>query len=230
MHSSPHQQNLISTGIPGLDTVLGGGLTPHRIYLLEGEPGAGKTTVGLQFLNEGVRCGESVMYITLAETAQELTDVAASHGWNLAGIRVHEVLSEFDLLAADSQYSMFHPSEVEAASTLQRILREVKTHEPVRLVLDSLSELQMMAESPLRYRRQVMALKQFFSAHHCTVLLLDNHTESSNGDAHVRSIAHGVIQLDHSVKDYGAERRRLRVVKFRGRKIMSFARDQCDYR
>src|SRR4051812_41271455 len=216
---APDTPEFLSTGITGLDTILGGGLTPHRIYLIEGEPGAGKTTAGLQFLNEGVRLGESVVYITLAENREELASVASSHGWSLDGIHLHEVLPDENLLAGSGEYSMFHPSEVEMADTLKTILSVVEERQPTRVVLDSLSELQLLAESPLRYRRQVLALKQFFSKRRCTVLLLDDRTASAAGDLQVRSIAHGVIQLDHAVKDYGVERRRLRVVKFRGRPV-----------
>ncbi|HEY1231184.1 MAG TPA: ATPase domain-containing protein, partial [Ramlibacter sp.] len=184
----------------------------------------GKTTAGLQFLNEGVRHGESVVYITLAENQEELAAVAASHGWTLDGIHVHEVLPDEDLLAGQS-YSMFHPSEVELADTLKTLLSVVEERQPARVVLDSLSELQLLAESPLRYRRQVLALKQFFSRRNCTVLLLDDRTASAAGDLQVRSIAHGVIQLDHDVKDYGVERRRLRIVKFRGRRVVGGMHD-----
>ena len=219
MQDSAQTEQLLSTGIEGLDILLGGGLTPRRIYLIEGEPGAGKTTAGLQFLNEGVRHGESVVYITLAENDEELSAVAASHGWTLDGIFVHEVLPDENLLAGAGQATMFHPSEVELADTLKMVLSVVEERQPTRVVLDSLSELQLLAESPLRYRRQVLALKQFFSRRNCTVLLLDDRTASAAGDLQVRSIAHGVIQLDHAVKDYGVERRRLRVVKFRGRRV-----------
>ncbi|KQT11218.1 ATPase domain-containing protein [Ramlibacter sp. Leaf400] len=216
---------LLSTGIPGLDVILGGGLTPHRIYLVEGEPGTGKTTTGLQFLNEGVLRGETVVYITLAENREELTAVALSHGIGVEGIHIHEVLPTEDLLAAEQQYTTFHPSEVEMASTLKLILSIVEELKPSRIVLDSLSELQLLADSPLRYRRQVLALKQFFSNRQCTVLLLDDRTASASGDLQVRSIAHGVIQLDHLVKDYGAERRRIRIVKFRGRSFLGGMHD-----
>ncbi|MFZ4286084.1 ATPase domain-containing protein [Variovorax sp. HJSM1_2] len=206
---------MLSTGIPGLDIILNGGLTKERIYLVEGEPGTGKTTTGLQFLLEGIRCGEQVLYITLAESTQELQAVAQSHGWDMAGVHVHEVLPSENMLAADTQYTMFHPSEIELSDMLKTILTAVETLKPVRIVLDSLSELQLLAESPLRYRRQVLALKQFFAKRACTVLLLDDRT-SAVGDLQVRSIANGVIQLTHTVKDYGAERRRLRVIKYRG--------------
>lgn len=225
MSASAQPETLLSTGIPGLDIVLNGGLTPHRIYLVEGEPGTGKTTTGLQFLNEGAARGESVVYITLAENRQELTSVAASHGIDVRAIHIHEVLPGEDLLASEQNYSMFHPSEVEMAGTLKLILSVVEERKPARVVLDSLSELQLLAESPLRYRRQVLALKQFFSKRQCTVLLLDDRTSSAAGDLQVRSIAHGVIQLDHMVKDYGAERRRLRVVKYRGRKFVGGLHD-----
>ncbi|GAB3664584.1 ATPase domain-containing protein [Ramlibacter alkalitolerans] len=216
--------SLRSTGVPGLDGILGGGLTPHRIYLIEGEPGAGKTTTGLQFLLEGARAGENVVYISLAETRDELTAVAASHGWDISGIHVHEVLPDEDLLGA-SDRPMFHASEVEMADTLRTILQVVEDRKPSRVVLDSLSELQLLADTPLRYRRQVLALKKFFSHRHCTVMLLDDRTASAAGDLQVRSIAHGVIQLEHTVKDYGTERRRLRIVKHRGRDVVGGLHD-----
>lgn len=219
-----NEQKSLSTGIPGLDTILGGGLAPHRIYLIEGEPGTGKTTTGLQFLREGARLGEEVIYITLAETREELDAIAASHGWTLDGIHMLEVLPDEKLLEIAEQ-SILHPSEMEMASTLRTILSAVEERQPTRLVLDSLSELQLLAESPLRYRRQVLALKQFFSKRRCTVMLLDDRTASAAGDLQVRSIAHGVVQLDHVVKEYGVERRRLRVVKYRGRQILGGMHD-----
>ena len=215
---------LLSTGIPGLDTVLGGGLAANRIYLIEGEPGTGKTTTGLQFLREGVARGETVVYITLAETGEELHAVADSHGWTLDGIHLHEVLPTEDLLKDDQQYTMFHPSEVEMANTIQLILSAIDANKPTRVVLDSLSELQLLADSPLRYRRQVLALKQFFSKRNCTVMLLDDRTAAS-ADLQVRSIAHAVIQFDLAVKDYGAERRRVRVIKYRGRNAIGGMHD-----
>jgi circadian clock protein KaiC len=205
----------LSTGIAGLDNILGGGLTRDRIYLIEGEPGTGKTTTGLQFLVEGVRNGESVVYITLAETAAELRSVAESHGWSMDGIHIHEVLPSENLLHPEAQYTMFHPSEVEMGTTTQLILSAIEQRKPTRVVLDSLSELQLLADTPLRYRRQVLALKQFFASRSCTVMLLDDRT-AAGVDLQVRSIAHGVITLEQSVKEYGAERRRIRVVKYRG--------------
>ncbi len=205
----------LSTGIKGLDVILGGGLVADRIYLVEGEPGTGKTTTGLQFLFEGVKKGESVVYITLAETAAELRGVAASHGWTLEGIHIQEVLPSENLLSPEAQYTMFHPSEVEMGSTTQKILSVIDERKPTRVVLDSLSELQLLADTPLRYRRQVLALKQFFASRSCTVMLLDDRT-AAGVDLQVRSIAHGVITLEQSVKEYGSERRRVRVVKYRG--------------
>jgi circadian clock protein KaiC len=205
----------LSTGIAGLDNILGGGLIKDRIYLIEGEPGTGKTTTGLQFLVEGARRGESVVYITLAETAAELAGVAQSHGWDMEGVHIHEVLPSENLLTPEAEYTMFHPSEVEMGTTTQMILSVIEERKPTRVVIDSLSELQLLADTPLRYRRQVLALKQFFASRSCTVMLLDDRT-AAGIDLQVRSIAHGVITLEQSVKDYGAERRRVRVVKYRG--------------
>jgi circadian clock protein KaiC len=223
--SSRVTRSIMATGIPGLNYLLSGGLTKDRIYLIEGEPGTGKTTTGLQFLLEGARQGEMVVYITLAESAAELQGVAQSHGWDLSGVHIHEVLPSESLLRPDAQYTMFHPSEVEMAATTEMILSVIESHKPTRVVIDSLSELQLLADSPLRYRRQVLALKQFFSTRSCTVVLLDDRTAAAS-DMQVRSIAHGVITLEQSVKDYGPERRRIRVVKFRG---VSFRGGLHDY-
>lgn len=206
---------LLSTGIAGLDNILGGGLTRDRIYLIEGEPGTGKTTTGLQFLVEGAKHGESVVYITLAETEGELRGVGESHGWDMGGIHIQEVLPSENLLQPEAQYTMFHPSEVEMGTTMQLILSAIEERKPTRVVIDSLSELQLLADTPLRYRRQVLALKQFFASRSCTVMMLDDRT-AAGIDLQVRSIAHGVITLEQSVKEYGAERRRVRVVKYRG--------------
>lgn len=210
------QEPFISTGVAGLDDILCGGLTPGRVYLIEGEPGSGKTTTGLQFLMEGAQRGESVVYVTLAETANELTGVAASHHWNIEGVHIHEVLPSENLLQPEAQYTMFHPSEVEMGTTTQLILSVIEERKPSRVVIDSLSELQLLADTPLRYRRQVLALKQFFSSRACTVMLLDDRS-TAGADLQVRSIAHGVITLEQSVHEYGSERRRVRVVKYRGR-------------
>ncbi|WP_300754558.1 ATPase domain-containing protein [Janthinobacterium sp.] len=216
----------LSTGVPGLDTVLSGGMVTERLYLVEGIPGTGKTTLGLQFLAEGARLGEPVLYLALAESELELRAAALSHGWNLAGIAIEEVSPNDDILDPERQYTIFHPSEIELASTNQRIVAAIEKYQPVRLVLDSLSELQLMAESPLRYRRQVVALKQYLASKHCTTMLIDDRSAFDDG-LQVRSVAHGVISLELHNQDYGNDRRRLRVVKYRG---VSFRGGAHDYK
>ena len=216
----------LSTGVAGLDTILGGGLTSDRLFLIEGEPGTGKTTLALQFLNEGVRRGESVIYITLAETRVELKSVAQSHGWSMDGIHVEDIIPNENILHPEQQFTIFHPSEIEMGMTTQRILEVIEKFKPTRVVLDSLSELQLLAESPLRYRRQVLALKQYLSGRGCTTLFLDDRTALS-GDLQVRSVAHGVITLELINQDYGSERRRVRIVKYRG---IAFRGGSHDYK
>lgn len=202
------------TGIAGLDHVLLGGFPRDRMYLVEGDPGSGKTTLGLQFLLEGVAGGENVLYVTLSETKSELNAVAVSHGWDISSLPVYE-LSSADGTSPDDQYTFFHPSEVELAETTKAMLEEVGRVSPSRIVIDSLSEMRLLAREPLRYRRQVLALKQFFAGRSCTVLLLDDRT-SGNEDLQLHSLAHGVVVLEQMAPEYGAERRRLRVVKLRG--------------
>jgi circadian clock protein KaiC len=204
-----------TTGIDGLDQVLAGGLTPNRLFLIEGVPGSGKTTLALQFLLEGARLGEPVLYVTLSETEEELRDVAASHGWNLDGVTIREVIPSEESLETDEQYTMFHPSEVELIETTKTILADVERLQPARVVFDSLSELRLLAGNPLRYRRQILALKQFFVGRECTVLMLDDLTSASH-DLQVQSIAHGVVRLEQLYPEYGAERRRMIVLKYRG--------------
>ncbi len=207
----------VSSGVAGLDDILGGGLTTERLYLLEGTPGTGKTTLALQFLLEGVRAGEPGLYVTLSETAEELKAVAASHGWSLDEIALYELVNEAGL-EPESEQSILHPSEVELGETIQSIIAQVKALKPKRVVFDSLSELRLLAQSPLRYRRQILALKHFFSICKCTVMMLDDRT-SDPGDLHLHSIAHGVITLELRAYDFGPERRRLQVVKMRGVKF-----------
>ncbi|MHB1334288.1 MAG: ATPase domain-containing protein [Sulfuriferula sp.] len=210
----PPHSNTLSMGVGGLDEILRGGLTGDRLYLIEGMPGSGKTTMALQFLLEGVRRGEPVLYITLSETEAELQSVAASHDWNLDGIHIHEVIASEDLLDPAQQHTMFHPSEVELGDTTKDISSIVETIKPTRLVIDSLSELRLLSSNPLRYRRQILAYKQFFARRDCTVLMLDDRPDTH--DMQIRSIAHGVISLDQTDSDYGVGRRRLRIIKFRG--------------
>jgi circadian clock protein KaiC len=217
----PHAQNprpVASTGIAGLDDILVGGLTRRRLYLIEGVPGSGKTTLALQFLMAGVMAGEAVLYVTLSETEEELRSVAQSHGWTLDGVEIRELTSPEALLDPDEQNTMFHPSELELAATTQPILDDVDRLKPTRVVFDSLSELRLLAGNPLRYRRQILALKQFFATRDCTVVLLDDMTATAH-DLQMQSIAHGVLLLEQLNPEYGAERRRMRVVKYRGVKF-----------
>lgn len=211
-------QPSVSTGINGLDAILSGGVTAHRIYLIEGVPGSGKTTLALQFLMDGMRRDETVLYVTLSETQDELAEVARSHGWSIDDLHVHELATAQERLDPDAQYTMFHPSEVELGDTTKRILEQVERLRPQRVVFDSLAELRLLAGSPLRYRRQVLALKQYFVGRGCTVLLLDDSAVTEYG-LHVHTIVHGVISLDQLNPEYGGDRRRLRVSKFRGRKF-----------
>jgi circadian clock protein KaiC len=205
---------LAATGIAGLDEVLGGGLTRERLYLIEGPPGAGKTTTALQFLLEGTRLGENGLYITLSESEQELRSVAHSHGWTLE-FNIFEVMPNQEALRGEQQYTVFHPAEVELSETTRSIRETVDRVKPSRVVFDSLSELRLLAGSTLRYRRQVLALKQFLAERGCTVLVLDD-TSTGDHELHVQTLAHGIILLEQSQPEYGNERRRLRVLKYRG--------------
>jgi len=204
-----------STGIGGLDDVLHGGLIRGRLYLLDGNPGAGKTTLALQFLLEGVRAGEKCLYVTLSETSEELAEGARSHGWDLGGIEMHELIAQHEDLDGQNQLTMYSPAEVELTETTRRILDAINRVRPSRMVLDSLSELRLLAQSSLRYRRQILALKQFFVGKNSTVLLLDDRT-AEGSDLQLQSIAHGVLSLDHKAPAYGQSQRQLQVVKFRG--------------
>lgn len=205
----------ISTGSEGLDDILGGGLDPNRMYLYEGSPGSGKTTIALQFLLDGVRHGERVLYVTLSETKKELELVAKRHGWTLDGIDVFELVTPEDSLDPELELTVLHPAEMELSETTKQVFDRVSQTNPSRLIFDSLSEMRLLAQSPLRYRRQVLALKHFFTTRRCTVILLDDQT-SESGDLQLHSISHGVVMLEQLAIDYGAERRRLRVIKMRG--------------
>jgi circadian clock protein KaiC len=215
-----------TTGIEGLDYILGGGFPINRMYLLEGDPGAGKTTLALQFLLEGARHGEPGVYATLSETEEELRDVAASHGWSLDGVTICELQTAEESLKADSQYTLFHPSEVELSETTKAVLDTVERVRPTRVVFDSLSEMRLLARDSLRYRRQILALKHYFTGQNCTVLLLD-YTGSTTGDFQLQSLTHGVISFEQIAPGYGGQRRRVRVQKVRG---VAFRDGYHDYR
>lgn len=206
------------TGVAGLDEILSGGLGKGRLFLLEGSPGAGKTTIATQFLMAGAEAGETVLYITLSETEEELRDGATSHGWSFAeGLHVFELVPPESLLDEDQQQSLLYSSDLELGETTKRIFEAFERLKPSRVVLDSLSEIRLLAQSSLRYRRQILALKHYFARHDATVLMLDDLTADVM-DKTVHSVAHAVIRLEELSPNYGAERRRLRVLKYRGRR------------
>lgn len=207
-----------STGISGLDDILVGGLARDRVYLLEGSPGTGKTTTAMSFLRAGAELGEASLYITLSETEDELRDTAKAHGWSLKGITIFELVPPESLLDEQQQQSLLYSSDLELGETTRMIFEAVERLQPSRVVIDSLSEIRLLAQSSLRYRRQVLALKHYFAKQGATVLLLDDLTTESL-DKTVHSVAHGVVRLEELAPEYGAERRRVRVVKYRGRKV-----------
>ena len=211
--------NKASVGVSGLDDVLAGGFRERRVYLVEGSPGTGKTTIALQFLLEGARNGDRGLYITLSETEAELRESASSHGWELdENIDIFELVPPENLLDEDQQQSLLYSSDLELGETTKRIFEAVERIKPQRVVLDSLSEIRLLAQSSLRYRRQILALKHYFSHHEATVVLLDDLTTDTL-DKTVHSVAHGVIRLEELAPTYGPERRRLRVIKYRGQKF-----------
>ncbi len=202
------------TGVAGLDDILGGGFPRNRMYLVEGDPGSGKTTLALQFLLAGVRRGEPGVYATLSETEEELRDVARSHGWSLDGVTICDLQTSEESLKADSQYTLFHPAEVELSETTRTVLEAVERVRPARVVFDSLSEMRLLARDSLRYRRQILALKHYFTGRACTVLLLDYGIQP--GEFQLQSLTHGVLSMERESPGYGGERRRLKVQKIRG--------------
>lgn len=214
----------ISTGIDGLDHVLGGGFIADQVYLIEGTPGAGKTTMALQFMLEGVRLGEPTLYITMSETAAELRAVAASHGWSLDNIFIRELIPGAAAADPNDQYTMFHPAEVELGLTVKAIVDDLARVQPRRAVIDSLAELRLMGGNTLRYRRQVVALKQHFAGRGCTLLLLDD-SPGQDSDATVHTVVHGAVGLEQVRSEYGNDHRRLRVSKFRGRQFRAGSHD-----
>jgi len=209
------------SGVEGFDDILAGGLPRDCVYLIQGDPGSGKTTLALQFLFEGLRRGESVFYITLSETREELLKVARSHGWSLEGIPLLELSAIEQLLKPEAQTTVFHPSEMELNQVSDLLINEAGKISPDRVVFDSLSEFRLLAETPLRYRRQLLNLKQRFAQWKSTVLLLDDKMSKTNVgiDPHVLSLSHGVVEMEQVSPDYGIARRRLRVLKLRGVKF-----------
>ena len=205
-------------GIEGLDNVLGGGLDRGRTFLVEGSPGTGKTTIALQFLLAGAAAGERCLYVTLSETEDELRATAAAHGWKLEGVEIFELIPPENLLDEDQQQSLLYSSDLELGETTKRIFEAFERVKPDRVVLDSLSEIRLLAQSSLRYRRQILALKHYFARSDATVLMLDDLTTDVN-DKTVHSVAHGVLRLEELAPEYGSERRRTRVIKYRGRRF-----------
>ena len=203
------------TGVPGLDDILGGGLPSNRLYVVQGTPGVGKTTLALQFLLEGAARGESVLYITLSETEEEVREIASSHGWKLDGLNLYELSMAEQALRLDEENTLYSTAEVELKETIRVILQHVDSVQPTRIVFDSLSEIRLLAQSPVRYRRQLLALKQYFAGRRSTILLLGDLTGETH-DMQVESLAHGVIALEQLSVAFGADRRRLRVKKLRG--------------
>jgi circadian clock protein KaiC len=214
--SRTHDRQL-PTGVAGLDIILRGGLPPNRLYLLEGEPGSGKTTLGLQFLLEGARQGERTLYVTLSETREEIEAVAASHGWSLEQLELFELATAAEVLGEAREQSILHPWEMELGATVKLIQEKVAATTPSRIVFDSLSEMRLLSQNPLRYRRQVLAMKQFFSGLRTTVVLIDDLTaERGQRDSHLHSLCHGVVTLERTTLEFGAARRRLQIQKLRG--------------
>ncbi len=203
------------TGVDGLDSILRGGLPRNHLYVIEGDPGSGKTTLAMQFLLEGVRENEPSLYVTLSETTDELTEVARSHGWSLDGLNLLELGSLGERLQHELDYTVYHPADVELGETIKKIQGTVENLSPKRVVLDSVSELKILSETNARYRREILGLKQFFAGRGCTVLVLDDRTNKEN-QQQLQSIAHGVIRMQRETREYGDTRRQIHIVKMRG--------------
>lgn len=216
--AGPQRADQASTGVEGLDDILAGGLARNRLYLIEGSPGTGKTTAALSFLRAGAALGERTLYITLSETEEELRDTATSHGWRLDGVDIFELVPPESLLDEQQQQSLLYSSDLELGETTRMIFQAVERVRPSRVVIDSLSEIRLLAQSSLRYRRQVLALKHYFAKSSATVLLLDDLTTDTL-DKTVHSVAHAVVRLEELAPEYGAERRRVKIVKYRGRRF-----------
>jgi circadian clock protein KaiC len=206
----------VTTGIPGLDAVLEGGLPRGHIYLIEGDSGAGKTTIGLQFLLAGLQAGESCLWISMSETEQELRQAASSHGWDISGIHILNLFLSQEALKAEERYSFFSPADVELSDTTRAILDTVKRVMPKRVVFDPFSDIRHLARDTLSYRRQILALRDFFAHEGCTVLLMQEMTRGMGGDVQAEALTHGYLTLHQESPDYGGQRRRLRVHKMRG--------------
>ena len=225
-HRRSAPQERFATGIAGLDDILGGGLARDHLYLVEGDPGTGKTTIAMQFLMEGVCRGQKGLYVTLSESKAELLEIADSHDWSLDEIEIFELAPDEAQLRPEAQYTVFNPSEIEMSDTTNAVMAEVERLQPVRVVFDSLSELRLLARDSLRYRRQILGLKQYFAGRKCTVLLLDDRTGEGH-DQQLESIAHGVILMESAEREYGIKRRRLEVKKLRGAQFREGLHDYC---
>jgi len=222
----PVPVELFTMGVAGLDNILGGGVARNHLYLIEGDPGTGKTTIAMQFLMEGARRGQKGLYVTLSESKAELLEIADSHGWSLDGVDLFELVADETRLQPETQYTVFSPSEIELADTTNAVLAEVERLQPARVVFDSLSELRLLAGNSLRYRRQILGLKHYFAGRQCTVLLLDDRTADGH-DLQLQSIAHGVIMLESVEREYGIKKRRLEVKKLRGAQFREGFHDYC---